>query len=47
MASRLITTAAIQNGSAFRYVRVTNDEVSRSLSAMGSRNAPSELSSFQ
>src|SRR5438445_7799684 len=47
MTSRLITTAAIQNGSAFKYVRVTNDEVSRSLSAIGSRNAPSVLSSFQ
>ncbi len=41
--SRLITTAVIQKGSALRYVSVTNEAVSRSLSAIGSRKAPSRL----
>ena len=43
MMSRLMTTAAIQNGSASSQVSVTNDEISSSLSAIGSRKAPSRL----
>jgi len=41
--SRVMTTAVIQNGSSLRYVSVTKDAVRRSLSAIGSRNAPSRL----
>src|SRR3970282_1033648 len=38
--SRLMTTAVIQNGMTLRYVSVMKEAVRRSLSAIGSRNAP-------
>jgi len=41
--SRLTTTAVIQNGITLSQVSVTKPEVSRSLSAIGSRKAPSRV----